>query len=84
MVDQKPGPPDKMKVVVDTNIIFSVLLNSNGSIGDVFFNSGKHFEFYSFSYMRLEIQKHGKRLRAISKLPEKDLHLAYSLVLFKI
>ena len=30
-----------MKVVVDTNIVFSALLNSNGSIGDLLFNSGK-------------------------------------------
>jgi len=32
-----------MKVVVDTNIIFSALLNSNGTIGDLLFNSDKQF-----------------------------------------
>ncbi len=47
-----------MKIVVDTNIIFSTLLNSNTKIGDLLFNSDKHFEFYSCSYMRFEIQKH--------------------------
>jgi predicted nucleic acid-binding protein len=34
-----------MKIVVDTNIIFSALLNSNGNIGDLLFNSDKDFEF---------------------------------------
>lgn len=46
-----------MKIVVDTNIIFSTLLNSSSNIGDLLFNSDKHFEFYSCSYMRYEIQK---------------------------
>ena len=47
-----------MKIVVDTNIIFSALLNSNSTIGDILFNSDKDFEFYSCAYMRFEIQKH--------------------------
>ncbi len=32
-----------MKIVVDTNIIFSALLKSNGNIGDLLFNSDKDF-----------------------------------------
>ena len=57
-----------MKIVVDTNIIFSSLLNSNGNIGNLLFNSEKYFEFYSCSYMTYEIQKHWERLRKISTL----------------
>jgi predicted nucleic acid-binding protein len=30
-----------MKIVVDANIIFSAILNSDGKIGDVLINSGK-------------------------------------------
>ncbi len=52
-----------MKKVVDTNIIFSSLLNSNSTIGELLFNSDKQFEFYSCSYMRYEIQKHWERLK---------------------
>lgn len=47
-----------MKIVVDTNIIFSSILNSNSNIGDLIFNSDNQFEFYSCSYMRFEILKH--------------------------
>ena len=43
------------KIIVDTNIIFSCLLNSQGTIGDLFFNSQSVFEFYSNQYMRFEI-----------------------------
>lgn len=73
-----------MKIVVDTNIIFSTLLNSNSTIGDLLFNSDKCFEFYSCSYMRYEIQKHWERLKKISKLSDEQLHVSYTQVLSKI
>lgn len=62
-----------MKIIVDTNIIFSGLLNTNGTIGDLLFNSYDHFEFYSCSYMRQEIEKHWTKLKRISKLTESEL-----------
>ena len=63
-----------MKIVIDTNIIFSGLLNSNGAIGDLIFNSDGFFEFYSCSYMRYEIEKHWEKLKRISKLSEEELN----------
>jgi predicted nucleic acid-binding protein len=73
-----------MKIVVDTNIIFSTLLNSNSNIGDLIFNSDKHYEFYSCSYMRYEIQKHWDRLKKISKLSDHQLQVSYSQILTKL
>ena len=73
-----------MKIVVDTNIIFSALLNSEGIIGDLIFNSSKHFEFYSCSYMRFEIQKHWEKLKKISKLSDEQLEVSYTQILIKI
>ena len=73
-----------MKIVVDTNIIFSILLNSNNTIGDLLFNSEKSFEFYSCSYMRFEIEKHWQRLLKISKLSDNQLKISYSQILSKI
>jgi predicted nucleic acid-binding protein len=73
-----------MKIVVDTNIIFSTLLNSNSTIGDLLFNSDRHFEFYSCSYMRYEIQKHWEKLKKISKLSDKQLQVSYTQVLSKL
>ena len=65
-----------MKIVVDTNIIFSALLNSNSRIGDLIFNSERNFEFYSCSYMRHEIDKHWDKLKRVSKLTESQLQNA--------
>jgi predicted nucleic acid-binding protein len=83
-VGKKPQQAYQMKIVVDSNIIFSTLLNSNGTIGDLLFNSDKHFEFYSCSYMQHEIQKHWERLKKISKLSDKQLEISYRQVLSKL
>ncbi|MES2429077.1 MAG: PIN domain-containing protein [Bacteroidota bacterium] len=66
-----------MKIIVDTNIIFSALLNTNGTIGDLLMNSGKAFDFYSCDYMRHEIQNHWKKLQKISKLSAEELGDSY-------
>ena len=63
-----------MKVVVDTNIIFSALLNTNGTIGDLIFDSENVFDFYSCEYMRYEIKKHWIKLKHISKLTDTQLN----------
>ena len=62
-----------MKIIVDTNIIFSAMLNTKGTIGDLLFNSNGVFEFYSCSYMRNEIEKHWSKLKRISKLSDTEL-----------
>ncbi len=73
-----------MKIIVDTNIIFSTLLNSNGTVGNLLFNSDKHFEFFSCSYMRYEIQKHWVKLKKISKLTDKQLEISHQQVFSKL
>ena len=73
-----------MKVVVDTNVIFSALLNSNSTIGDVLFNSAQHFEFYSCNYMRYEILKHWEKLKRISRLSEVQLLISYTQTIAKL
>jgi predicted nucleic acid-binding protein len=73
-----------MKVIVDTNIIFSALLNSNSTIGDLLLSPDKYFEFYSCSYMRYEIQKHWERLKKISKLSDEQLEVSYAHVLSRL
>lgn len=66
-----------MIIVVDTNIIFSALLNTQGTIGDLIFNSENIFEFYSCSYMRAEIHRHWLKLLKISRLSDLQLQTAY-------
>jgi len=58
-----------VKIVVDTNIVFSAILNSNGKIGDLLLNSSKYIDFYSADYLRYEISNHYDKLSQISKQP---------------
>jgi len=62
-----------MRIVVDTNIVFSALLNSNSRIGKILLNSKEHFQFYSCDYLRKEIQRHRSKLLKLTKLSETKL-----------
>ena len=62
-----------MKIVVDTNIIFSGLLNPSGTISDLLLNSSNTFDFYSPTYLLDELENHKKKLIKISGLSDKEL-----------
>ena len=56
-----------MRVIVDANIVFSGILNSQGKIGDILINSTrKHLNFIAPDFLRLEIYSHYQRLSKIS------------------
>ncbi len=73
-----------MIVIIDTNIIFSTLLNSNSAVGNLLFNSDRCFEFYSCSYMRFEIDKHWEKIKKISKLSDEQLQISKQQVFSKL
>lgn len=73
-----------MKIIVDSNIIFSTLLRTQSTFGQIIFNSEKIFEFYSAQYMRIEIRRHWTKLHKISKLSDQELEDAYYTLLTKI
>ena len=74
-----------MKVIVDTNIAFSAVLNTNGKIGDLLFNSGELFTFYSCDYLQTELRRHKpKMLKVARKMTEAQINIALSLVLGQI
>jgi predicted nucleic acid-binding protein len=59
-----------MKIIVDTNIVFSAILNSNSRIGKILLNSKMHFKFFTCNYLKVEIQRHRNRILKITKLTE--------------
>jgi predicted nucleic acid-binding protein len=62
-----------MKIIVDTNIVFSAILNSNSRIGKILLNSRGHFHFFTCNYLKVEIQKHRDKLLKITKLKGEEL-----------
>jgi len=73
-----------MKIIVDSNIVFSTLLNTKSTLGEIVFHSDDIFDFYSVEYMRIEIKKHWNKLLKISKLTDEQLEKSYNTVLTKI
>jgi len=57
-----------VKIIVDANIVFSGILNSNGKIGDLLINSKKHFNFIAPEFLRYEIKDKYERLQLVSGL----------------
>ena len=65
-----------MRIIVDANIVFSGILNTNGKIGDLLINSQKHFQFIAPDFLRIEIRKHYPRLVKISGLSLEEIQEA--------
>lgn len=75
-----------MKIIVDTNIVFSAILNTQSIIGDLVLNSHKIFQFWSCHFLLGEMDKHWNKLKRISKLADEDLlesqRLIYKNIIF--
>ncbi len=61
-----------MIIAVDTNIVFSAILNTNNTIGDLILNSQNIFQFQSCNLLLSEIDNHWGKLKKISKLNTSD------------
>ena len=73
MVGQKQKRTVKVKIIVDTNIVFSAILNSTSKIGKILLTSHKHFQFYSCDFLQHEILRHRRKLLSLTKLSEEKL-----------
>lgn len=62
-----------MKIIVDTNIVFSALLTSNSRIGSLLMDSQSRCEFYSCKYLQKELYNHLSKIWKNSKLNDEQL-----------
>ena len=62
------------KVIVDTNIAFSAILNSSGRIGKVLLNSRGVFHFVSCKYMLTEIDRNRIKLQTLTGFEQVELN----------
>jgi len=61
-----------MKIVVDTNIVFTALLNPDAKIGQILIYGQKRFEFYAPQLLKEEIRKHKEKIIALSNHINKN------------
>jgi predicted nucleic acid-binding protein len=64
---------DLVRIVVDTNIVFSGILNSSGKIGKLLLHSKAHFQFYTCDFLKVELLKHRTKLLKLTKLEVDEL-----------
>ena len=69
-----------MKIVVDTNIVFSAILNSTSRIGQILITSKTNFQFYSCVFLKTELAKHQKKLLKLTKLTSEELEELQQLI----
>lgn len=73
-----------MKVVVDTNIVFSAMLNSQGKIGQLLVLGSRHFEYFTIGLLHQEILKHRDKLLKLSGYPEEHIDRVFQIITSRI
>jgi len=68
-------------IIIDTNIIFSALLNTNSRIGQILINGNKYYSFYAPEYIRYEILKYRNKIQSIGNLTDNDFFESFELII---
>lgn len=69
------------KIVIDSNIVFSALLNVNSRIGQILINGNKKYDFFAPEFVRFEIIQHQLKIKKLAKLSDNDFIELYELVM---
>lgn len=62
-----------MKIIIDANIVFSAMLNTESKIGDLLINSGSIFDFVAPDFLRIEIRKHHSKLAKLLGCTDEEI-----------
>jgi predicted nucleic acid-binding protein len=73
-----------MKIIVDTNIVFSAILNSQGKIGQLIINGSKFFTFYTVGQLKDEIREHKDKILKISGFTNQQFIKSYETITKRI
>lgn len=73
-----------MIVIIDSNIVFSAILNSQSKIGQIIINSSNIFRFYTVSLLKDEIERHKDKLLSISGFTDEQYQNSYQKIIRRI
>lgn len=73
-----------MKIIVDSNIVFSAILNSQGKIGQLIINGSKFFKFYTVGLLKDEIEEHKDKILKISGFSKEQFIKSYQTITKRI
>jgi len=72
-----------VRVIVDTNIVFSAMLNTHSNIAEILIKSSP-FEFYAPSYILQELNKHNSKLHSLLGIPSEEITVLKKLIFERI
>jgi len=58
------------RITVDTNILFSALLNINSRIGQILLMGPRYYDFFAPQYIRIEILEHQEKIKKIAGITD--------------
>lgn len=73
-----------MRLVVDTNIAFSAILNTNSKIAKIILKPKSGLNLYSTVQLETEIGTHWNKLKKLSRYTEAELFKAVALITHRI
>lgn len=73
-----------MRIVVDTNIVFSAILNTNSRIARIILQPKSRLNFYSTAQLSSEIEEHKEKIKRISNFSDYELDRIITLIINKI
>jgi predicted nucleic acid-binding protein len=69
-----------MKIVVDSNIVFSAILNTKGKIGQLILNGSKYFDFYTVGLLKEEIINHKEKILDLTSYSQDQYNDTFQLI----
>lgn len=72
------------KIIIDSNITFSAILNVNSRIGQIIINGYKFYDFYAPEYIRTELLEHQEKIKEIASLSDDHFLETYELIIRNI
>lgn len=69
-----------MKIIIDSNIVFSAILNSQGKIG----NGSKFFKFFTVGLLKQEIEEHKDKILSISGFTNQQFRQSFQSITNRI
>jgi predicted nucleic acid-binding protein len=66
-----------MKIIIDSNIVFSAILNSQGKIGHLIINGSKYFKYFTVGLLKDEILAHKNKILSISGFSSQQFEKSF-------
>lgn len=73
-----------MKVVIDSNIVFSAILNTKSKIGQLIINGSKFFDYYTIGLLKTEILEHKDKILLITGFTDNQFYKTFQFIIGKI